>query len=191
MTKNYIIGYGSLINGESQNVTGLAYNSIPIVLKDYVRSWSVLYDDLQFCALGVYPQTGSKVNGVLFQVDDLVEFDKREHGYHRIPMEASELETWFPQHKIPNDGLIWMYVPQDGKYGEASEQHYIWQSYVDVILMGCVAIDAAFAQMFIESTNNWILAHFKDDRAESAYIKRLKYHDPDAIDLLLQKLSQT
>jgi hypothetical protein len=186
--KNYVIGYGSLINVESQNITGKSLSSMPVVLKGYSRSWSVTYDDLQFCALGVYKEKHSSINVVLFEVEDLHVFDQREHGYNRYELDRSVLNAWTPGGKIPETGKIWIYLPLSEKFGVASEKHFIWQSYVDVILMGCLSIDRKFAEEFIKTTTGWSPIFFKDDRVESAYLKALKTYHPHQVDQVLSDL---
>lgn len=186
--KNYIIGYGSLINFESQNITGKSLSSMPVVLKGFSRSWSVTYDDLQFCALGVYEEKHSRINVVLFEVEDLQVFDQREHGYTRHELDRSVLNAWTPGEKIPENGKIWIYLPYREKFGTASERHFIWQSYVDVILMGCLSVDGKFAEEFIKTTDGWRPDFFKDDRQESAYLKALKTYRPQDVDRLLSDL---
>lgn len=183
--KNYIIGYGSLINTESQNITGKSLSSMPVVLKGFSRSWSVVYDDLQFCALGIYETKGSSINVVLFEVEDLQVFDQREHGYTRHELDRSVLNAWTPGEKIPESGKIWIYLPFNEKFGKASDLHFIWQSYVDVILMGCLSIDHKFAEEFMKTTTGWLPQFFKDDRQESAYLKALKTYHPDQVDQAL------
>lgn len=183
--KNYIIGYGSLINVESQNITGKSFSSMPVVLNGFERSWSVTYDDLQFCALGVYEKKSSQINAVLFEVEDLQVFDQREHGYQRHKLERNVLNSWIPSEKIPEQGAIWIYLPNSEKFGAASEKHFIWQSYLDVIFMGCLAIDYKFATEFIKTTQGWDLKFLNNDRQESVYIRALKNYDAKAIDQLL------
>jgi hypothetical protein len=186
--KNYVIGYGSLINFESQNITGKSHSSMPIVLHGYRRSWSVTYDDLQFCALGVYPDKSSKINAVLFEIEDLEVFDQREHGYSRFEIKPEQLSTWFSQDRIPTEHKIWIYLPFPEKIGSASEKHFIWQSYVDVILMGCLSIEENFALDFIQTTSGWDLKYLNNDRDISKYIRVLKKYDSQAIDLLIKKI---
>lgn len=184
--KNYIVGYGSLINEESQKITGLASNSIPILLNGFRRSWTVTYDELQFCALGVYPDANKKITAVLFEVEDVEAFDKREHGYNRVPLEKSYLSPWFEKDQIPDDGNIWIYLPFQEKYGYASEKYFIWQSYIDVILMGCLSVDEKYAVQFLTETEEWKTEHFKNDRVESQYLPKLTKYTPDQIDLLIK-----
>ncbi len=182
--KNYIIGYGSLINVESQNITGKSLSSIPVILKNYKRSWSVTYDDLEFCAIGVYPHDSGHINVVLFEAEDLKVFDSREHGYNRVELDRSLLSPWKAFDSIPSDGKIWIYLPFSEKFGKPSSQHFIWQSYVDVILMGCLSTDTDFAKEFIKTTTGWDQKFFKNDRKDSAYLKALKIYSSESIDQL-------
>ena len=188
--KNYIIGYGSLINTESQNITGQTFSSQPVILQGYSRSWSVVYDDLQFCALGVYHNKSSHINVALFEVENLQVFDLREHGYTRVELDPALLTAWNENEKIPDNGKIWIYLPFKEKLGKASEKHFIWQSYVDVILMGCLSVGQKFAQEFMKTTTEYNKEFLKNDRNESAYLKALKTHQPEAVDQILANVRQ-
>lgn len=183
--KDYIVGYGSLINFESQNITGKSFSSIPVILHQFSRSWSVVYDDLQFCALGVYPAPTGSINAVLFEIADIHVFDQREHGYNRVELDRSMLQAWNKQDQIPQDGKIWIYLPFKEKFGQTSEKYFIWQSYLDVIFMGCLSIDKKFAERFIETTTGWDLRFLNNDRNESKYIRALKHYDSTQVDELL------
>ncbi len=184
--KNYVIGYGSLINFESQNITGKSFSSIPVILKEHTRSWSVVYDDLQFCALGVYPDPTRSINAVLFEIEDIDVFDRREHGYNRHELSRELLQPWKADDQIPQDGKIWIYLPFSEKTGQASEKYFIWQSYLDVIFMGCISIDQRFAQEFIKTTTGWDLRFLNNDRQESKYIRALKQYDSQKVDELIE-----
>lgn len=186
--KNFIIGYGSLINFESQNITGISKWSMPVILNNYTRSWSVVYDELNFCALGIYPEKNKSINAVLFEVDQLNPFDEREHGYSRHELDRSFLQTWKSTDQIPDNGKIWIYLPFKEKYGKASEKHFIWQSYLDVIFMGCLSIDQKFAEMFIETTSGFDFNFLNIDRDQSAYIRALKKYDSAAIDKVMKSI---
>lgn len=184
--KNYIIGYGSLINFESQNITGKSYWSIPVILNEFSRSWTVVYDDLQFCALGVYPDKAKSVNAVLFEIENIDLFDQREHGYSRHEVDRRLLRPWRDSDHIPEEGKVWIYLPFKEKYGKASEKYFIWQSYLDVIFMGCLSIDEKFAHEFINTTAEWDMKFLNDDRKESKYIRALKHYDSHKVDELLK-----
>ena len=188
--KNYIIGYGSLINTESQNITGRTLSSQPVILQGYSRSWSVIYDDLQFCALGIYQNKSSQINVVLFEVENLQVFDQREHGYTRVELDRNLLKVWNQNEKIPATGKIWIYLPYEEKFGKPSEKHFIWQSYIDVILMGCLSVDDKFAQEFMKTTTGYRPEFLKEDRRDSAYLKALKTYNPETVEQILADARQ-
>jgi hypothetical protein len=52
-----------------------------------------------------------------------------------------------------SDIMIWVYVPSDPL--PPDDQYPIAQTYVDVILQGCLDIHADFAREFIEDTKGW------------------------------------
>jgi len=55
------------------------------------------------------------------------------------------------------DGLfkVWVYIPKEGQALAANDRFPIMQSYVDIILRGCLSIGEDFALKFLESTHGW------------------------------------
>jgi hypothetical protein len=53
-----------------------------------------------------------------------------------------------------DDLKVWAYIPKDGGAG-ADHNYPIMQSYVDIILRGCLSISKDFALKFLESTHGW------------------------------------
>uniref|UniRef100_A0A7R9ZAP4 Uncharacterized protein n=1 Tax=Pseudictyota dubia TaxID=2749911 RepID=A0A7R9ZAP4_9STRA len=51
------------------------------------------------------------------------------------------------------DLKVWVYVQHD--YTPADRSYPIKQSYVDIILRGCLSISEAFARSFIDTTVGW------------------------------------
>mmetsp|Transcript_12728 Transcript_12728/g.18579 ORF Transcript_12728/g.18579 Transcript_12728/m.18579 type:complete len:324 (-) Transcript_12728:78-1049(-) len=50
---------------------------------------------------------------------------------------------------------VWVYIPRAGQ-GEAADDHYpIMQSYLDIILRGCISIGEDFTVKFLQSTHGW------------------------------------
>jgi hypothetical protein len=119
-----------------------------------------------------WAEEGSCV-GVLYPVteEELSSFDAREIGYGReaIAIENVELVEYLeldehydsPDHKFflkavaekRSDVQIWVYVPL--LPSPPDEDHPIVQTYVDVILQGCLEIHKDFAKDFIEDTKGW------------------------------------
>jgi cation transport regulator ChaC len=127
--------------------------------------------------------------GVILPVSDkeLALFDEREQGYDRVPLELSNVEqvsflseahyeeddhSIFLQAKERNatDAVqIWVYVQREEN--PASAEHPIVQTYVDIILRGCLSISEEFAQEFIASTKGWhpdelLEDDFNDDESD-------------------------
>ncbi|MEZ9417680.1 gamma-glutamylcyclotransferase, partial [Vibrio sp. 10N.286.49.E1] len=76
-----------------------------------VRHWSKIDDSYVLSPLIVNLGEG-QVNGVLLEVDDiaLTEFDRRERGYHRIELKASQIKS---QSEFKQDQSIWVYIKDE------------------------------------------------------------------------------
>jgi hypothetical protein len=126
-------------------------------------------------AMGVQFSPDATCVGVLYPLSEkeLARFDRRERGYHRheIPIDNVELIDYLQdeyyyddahaEHRLfleavagkRADVMIWVYVPCEPQ--PPDEDYPIAQTYVDVILQGCLDIHEDFARMFIESTKGW------------------------------------
>ncbi len=81
------------------------------------------------------------------------------------------------------DAKVWVYLPRNG--GDGANHYYpIMQSYVDIILRGCLSIGQEFAESFLASTHGWWHDHsihhpksdppaylWVDDRHQPHYIR--------------------
>lgn len=179
---HYIFGYGSLICPHSRAVTAptLAQRAvIPVRVQGLERIWSLPFRGLTF--MGIRQRRQAECVGVLIPVndDELAQFDLRELGYDRkpIPLEAiQELQepsvlkipsfsSSSAQHHDDNNNndndndnnkvSIWVYVQQMPQ--PVSKESPIAQSYVDIILRGCISISEDFAKDFLETTRGWHL----------------------------------
>lgn len=147
----YIFGYGSLINSESRKLTGQTGDAYPAIVCGFNRHWSKVDGSYQISPLVVTSGKGS-VNGVLIEIDDqeLLEFDKREAGYHRIKVAVSQIES---DTVIDTSAEVWMYVKDE--VAPPCTNAPIMQSYVDTVLAGCLSISTQFAEHFMQSTLGW------------------------------------
>ncbi|MEB3191878.1 MAG: gamma-glutamylcyclotransferase family protein [Snowella sp.] len=196
--KQYIVGYGSLMEDESRHRTapqsGEAY---PILLKGYRRGWFIAGPKIGFGAsfLGVQPDSNQKINAVIYEVLDPTEVaatDRREGSYCRalVPLNSLKLlKSDLPQ----PDGQIWIYTlnPSQSKVTPPSPQFPIVQSYVDIFLSGCLEQAERFnlpdfPQQCIETTTGWS-SDWVNDRL---YPRRPFLYQPKAgqIDRLLEQL---
>ena len=186
--KNFVIGYGSLINSESRNVTGKGKVALPIWLQHHERTWSASFTDIQFCALAIHPKLGQKINAVVFECEDIAQFDRREYGYNRIEI-SNDLIEMYNSHQEKPDGKFWLYMVKPENLRPPSAESLIWQSYVDVCLMGCFEYNEKYAHDFLNSTTGWSTDFWSNDRENSDYLKALSLHSPEKIDALLRQFN--
>ncbi len=212
---HYVFGYGSLICPESRSITnpGLANKEpLPVVIQDVERVWSARTVS-GYTAMGVQHREGAECTGILIEVsgDELEDLDKREANYGRLPIRLENIdqvpfldedEFYEDDHPVfeakdeTNDEVemenvkVWIYMQSDPINADPS--HPIPQSYVDIIIRGCLTISEDFARSFIETTHGWNHDedHWVDDREVPIY----KRADPefssehgDAIDKLLDE----
>lgn len=182
----YIFGYGSLINAASRKLTGQTGKATPAIAHGLVRYWGKIDDSYTLSPLVVNKGEG-QVNGVLLEVDDaaLAEFDRRERGYHRIPVEPKQIETDQPFNR---DHAIWVYV-KDAPLPPCANTP-IMQSYVDTVLAGCLEVSHAFAEHFVRHTVGWHHAK-ENDRHQPKYgnLAGVEDHHYAVIDSLLSEHS--
>jgi cation transport regulator ChaC len=172
---HFVFGYGSLICPESRAITApeQAHKiATPVTVHNIERVWSKRATN-GMTAMGVRFVEEAECIGVILPVSDkeLAQFDEREQGYDRVPLELSNVEQVsflgeehyeedshdvFLQAKAQNTTVvikIWVYVQRIES--PATPEHPIVQTYVDTILRGCLGISEEFAQEFISSTKGW------------------------------------
>jgi hypothetical protein len=196
LPSQFIFGYGSLINTPSRNSTaGAPVAAIPVRVSaafGYVRAWNDRSSS-GFTALGLRkPAAGEKagtINGVLYPVggDDMTRFDARESGYVRVEVPRAQIEpvSW---QRLPQDGHIWVYVPvrtglppgeglplPDGRFP-------LLQSYIDVVLEGCLEHSPDYARELIETTADWSQFWLNDrELARRPWVHDTRYSIVDAL----------
>lgn len=169
--KNYIFGYGSLIETESRlRAAPMAKVAFPAIAHGFQRGWYArMPEDLASISptyLGCFPQEDSHVNGVIYEVtkEELEATDEREMGYTRKKVEHFE-----EYYKVTEPGdTIWIYVNNFKDIKPPPEvfptkQFPIVQSYVDICINGCLEIENSFPKAkedhytidFIRSTIGW------------------------------------
>lgn len=162
--KNFIIGYGSLMNISSLKRTLPQIDYIePIYLHNYIRSWSAIENEkhsLSTTYLGVSKEKNKKINCIIFEVpEQLIDtLDSREFLYTRESVNKTDIEFIKSKTKIEDNDNIWIYltkIPQ-----EPESDFPIIQSYVDTCISGCIQLENQFtiknfANTFIQTTQNW------------------------------------
>ena len=188
--RHFVFGYGSLMNPDSRAKTnpGLAdQDGLPVVVRDVERIWSARTTS-GFTAMGVRIRKGADCTGVLLEVNkaELEDLDRRELSYVRVEVhldnvdqvpflneeefyETEQAETLFEAKENEGNIRVWVYIQKDPIPADSS--HPILQSYVDVILSGCLSISEDFARSFIQTTKGWQPNEdsFVDDRDQPIY----------------------
>ena len=181
--KNFIFGYGSLINSYSRKYTGKGYigSAIPIELSKktgYQRIWvckKSKYGNRSFLGLIKNRSKAHNINGVLMPIYKCISnFDKREKGYKRIkirynPKKKNVIRALSWQ-KLPNYSCnIYIYTIKKELYNKPNKKCPISQSYLDVVLSGCLEYGENFAHSFLKNTYNW-----KDDNNNIQWVNDRK-----------------
>ncbi len=181
---HYLFGYGSLINGASRAKTGETGAAAPVQVRGFQRSWNVVAVQGGYMAVGITQHSTSWCNGVIVEVpaEELPKFDVRERYYDRvlIPHEALTVLSGLSL----QDDSVWAYIVSQP--GRPSESFPLIQSYIDVMMTGCLAISTDFATDFVQSTHGWN-APWLQDRIVPRY-QRAMTEVPAAteIDVILQ-----
>lgn len=170
MSEQFIFGYGSLICQDSRSRTGVTSNAYPIEVRGIQRRWSMHSPEWPATAVSAHHSQSHHCNGVYFSVDDenLSKFDQREQGYDRIQLPWDQVTS--PDNRaLPTDGVLWAYVGTDE--GAPSHTRPIMQSYLDVILNGCLDFGTDFTRRFTQTTELW--QHLVNDRHDPQYPRPL------------------
>lgn len=145
----------------------------PVVVHGLQRSWTARAQKSGMTAVGVVPTTttttkSSSCAGVLMKVSsrELEQFDLREKSYHRIPLKTSQVNPYYVQNDMESTNIphhydeyndetvrLWTYTPMEPL--RPSRDFPIAQTYVDVILRGCLFISMDFCRQFLETTSGW------------------------------------
>ena len=161
-SKNYIIGYGSLMDKESRIRTNKsAFVVKPILIKGFERTWGLQGRMYKITFLTIIKKENSAVNAVYYPVSikDLNKTDKRESGYCRVKVEGKDLSFYGKKIKTKNKNF-WVYSASPKKIKKPSNSHPIVQSYVDLFIGGCFQIKEKykineFPKQCVETTTEW------------------------------------
>ena len=173
MSRQFLFGYGSLINQESRSITGITKNPVVVTVRGFERSWCVQSPSMRLTGLGIFPNADARCNGVLVELDpdQLAAFDERELGgsdenYARVQVPHRAVEG----PSLPGSAIVWAYIVR--KPSLPTSPFPIAQSYLDVILMGCLDFGEPFAAEFVGTTSGWD-SPWVDDRSSPRYVRHL------------------
>ena len=153
--RDYIFGYGSLINSISRNRTCSCVPSYEASVSGFKRGW--YYRDLlrDMTEVGVVLDEKAICNGVLFEVleDNFRFLDEREVGYDRVLVPFNRVDCKDTNCKLGENDRVWIYILKEPIF--PSVGFPIAQSYIDIIITGCLDFSEKMAREFIRSTCAW------------------------------------
>jgi len=178
---HFVFGYGSLICSKSRAITAPTVANreiIPVTVKGVERTWAKK-SKRGYTSMGVRFQEEAECVGVLLPVSnkELEQFDEREIGYDRYELQAEDIfpigfleEAWYENTFLSNCHMkppqIWVYVQRIML--PATSDFPIAQSYLDIILRGCLSISEEFAHEFMKSTKGWHPSELLDESDDSS-----------------------
>ena len=191
MATHYLFGYGSLISQESRLATGRTGKAIPVRVKGLQRSWNVIAFEMRMAGVGIVPLESATCNGVLVAIEEreLPAFDKREiegtnHNYARVEIKKEDIYGLIEN--IESKSKIWTYVVKRPII--PTTDFPIAQSYIDVILTGCLEFGEDFAAEFVQTTQGWKYP-WCNDRVSPRYLRHLKESPLERkVDEILERL---
>jgi hypothetical protein len=149
------------------------------------RAWNTDVPEAGLTVVGATLKEDKFCNGVIVKVspEELLKFDEREDVYHRQKLPISSFS--FSGKNTLLEGNVWIYLTDEPKIPSSHDP--IVQSYVDVILTGCLDFGESFAKEFIEQTQGWSYP-WLDDRESPRYIRALKENSrKEKIDAILKQ----
>lgn len=193
---HYIFGYGSLICPASRAITAPTLQrrvATPVRVRGLERLWSLPVVPCGTTFLGIRPAAAATCVGVLIPVNDeeLAQFDAREIGYTRTLLALECIEK-IAQSVEKNPSCYFDHLPQVSLSKETTESPKqpaeqppkVWvyaqnspapinpacplaQTYVDIIMRGCLTISTDFCREFLQTTRGWTVHDFDDTAAEA------------------------
>lgn len=156
--KQYIIGYGSLMNEASKRIQAPnASDAVPVRVWGYERGFFHKTESVGFnmktTFLGIKASEFEGFNAALYEIPagEIRATDERENGYCRVLVNRDKITVLgtlpLPVKGIalaPKDGEIWIYESMDAQVADATDDIPIVQSYVDIFLEGCIDLEKKF-----------------------------------------------
>ena len=183
---DFVFAYGSLIAVDA-GFLAPGRDVWPVTAHGLRRGWYLPIPEDRNTGLGAIYARDGLCNGLLIEQSaaGLKEADDRErkHGYDRVALPARMLSPGGGS-SVPQ-GRIWVYVTDHPVY--PTVELPIAQSYLDVVLSGCLDIGLEFATQFIRTTDGWEYP-WVDDRQNPRY-RRARPPDADldaAVDGVLE-----
>jgi len=170
--QQYIVGYGSLMEAKSKQMTEPnAGESRPVQVTGFRREWN-LHGTFPTTFLGVREDASAQMVAVLYRaelIEGKIGADAREFSYCRAPVDADSVST-LDGSELPAQSQIWIYVNKPEFLSSPNAKHPIVQSYVDIFITGCLEMQERvtesgfnFVDQCILTTSGWS-KHWVNDR---------------------------
>ena len=161
-SKNYIIGYGSLMERESRMITNpQAHRVEPGLVKGFQRAWGQNGGNYKTTFLTLIEKKDAKLNAIFYSVniENLLKTDQRERSYCRIKVDEKNLD-FYGRKVNSKDANFWIYAATPDRLKKPSTTHPIAQSYVDIFINGCLQTEEefklqGFAKDCVQLTSDW------------------------------------
>ena len=161
-SKNYIIGYGSLMERESRLITNpQAHRVEPVLVKGFQRAWGQNGGNYKTTFLTLIEKKDAKLNAIFYSVniENLLKTDQRERSYCRIKVDEKNLD-FYGRKVNSKDANFWIYAATPDRLKKPSATHPIVQSYVDIFINGCLQTEEefklqGFAKDCVQLTSDW------------------------------------
>ena len=207
----WLFGYGSIIHKDSRNTTSYTFETYPARIIGYKRKW----DNICYDCIGIIKTNNinDTVNGVISRISSksINKFDNREcpWGYKRvqIPLDKchviKDILNKDNAKPGPMDGdVIYSYLlpridkdlsdcKKDELFADGVDldcvSDKILQTYLDVIISGCLQYGKLFAIEFIKTTFNWhTIFNDRQNALREDFTNKI-FDQCDQIDILLGK----
>ena len=179
----------------------------PVRVRHLERVWSFPVPQCAMTFMGIRKTRHATCVGVLVPVNDeeLLQFDDREYGYDRVPLPAEWIEklpssppanttgsgedeaslaegasyfdhvSQIPSSKNHNP-QVWVYLQQDPS--PVNVHCPLAQTYLDVIMRGCLTVSHDFLAEFLQTTRGWSAHDFYHDNDEEAPVSIIEKKHP-------------
>lgn len=179
----YMFGYGSILYSACRAETDRGETSkvIPVVVRSLQRCWSV-DTDWDITTLGIKKEKDARVNGILVAISN-ESFDAyRKRESHYTPYFLHEKDIEFLADTADRADIKEAFCWLSPVITPPREEFPIVQSYLDVVLRGCMEVDEMlgnkndeFVGEFLATTKGW-QGPWVNDRANPSYIRALDYN---------------
>ena len=168
----YVVAYGRFMHEalRSEALKRQANEQLPVWVSGFKRGWVTrVTSGGKFTRLGVVPESGSILNGVLVRVDSGIVnyYDRVEEHTCRTQLDHKQVTSMTGQ-VFPTNGEYWMFTTKKDSYHRPSSKYPILLSEVDEFLTGCIEQAKQFKltnfpEECIDSTDFWS-KHWVNDR---------------------------